>query len=116
MNKKTTTKHTITVEFENLKKRFYSGQLDIIQDDLHAGDVEHFEKGIKNLASDIQTIDDEGFRSLFQDGYTMVLLSGEEFDFVENFFAEKKSEEELIVAVVRNDKIVEEIHHSELSY
>jgi hypothetical protein len=116
MNKTTTTRHIIRVTSDQLKRRFYEGQMNILQDELQEGDTNFFEKGIKNLHDDIQTIENKGFRSVFLDGYTMVVLSPEEFDFVDSFFSKKKPDEELIIAVLRNGSIIEEIHHSDLSY
>lgn len=112
----TTTKHTITVQADSLKNRFYNGRMELLQDELQYGYTDHFERGIKNLHADIVTIKDEGFRSLFQSGYTMVLLGDKDFDYVEQFFKRDDSTEELVVSIMNGNEILEEVHHSDLSY
>jgi hypothetical protein len=78
----------------------------------------NFEHDIKKLYTDIHNINERGFTNLFDAGYTMVLLSGEEFDFVDRFFdrLEPSSEEELVIAIMRNGEIIEEVKHEYISY
>lgn len=113
----TTTKHTITVQYSDMKSSFYSSQLDMIKDELHGEDNKTFEHGIKNLHADIVTIENEGFGSLFRDGYTMVLLPGKDFDFVDEWFGDNKHlSEELVVVIMKGEKVVEEVRHTDLCY
>ena len=113
----TTTKHTITVQFNDIKSNFYQAQLDMIKDELHGGDIETFEQAIKNLHADIVTIGDDGFGALFREGYTMVLLPGKDFDFVDEWFSDNKNlSEELVVVIMKDGKVVEEVRHTDLYY
>lgn len=117
MNATTIIKRTLKVDSKDMKQRFYSSRLELLGDYL-SDNPEDFEQQIKHLHADIVTLKDEGFRSLFQDGYTMVLLTGEEFDFVDSFMDKpgKGTEEELTIAVTRNGEVVEEIPYTDLSY
>lgn len=117
MNKTTTTVHTIKVEFDDLKKRFYDSSLEMLTENLEDS-AESFEHDIKKLYTDIHNINERGFTNLFDAGYTMVLLSGEEFEFVDRFFdrLEPSSEEELVIAIMRNGVVIEEVKHEYISY
>jgi len=115
----TTTKHAIKVQADDIKNRFYSGRMDALLDELQIGDVEDFERGIKNLHADIVTVDEEGYSSLFRDGYTMVLLGEKDFEFIETWFKRDMpaaGPEELVVSIMRGKEVIEEVHYSDLSY
>lgn len=117
MNTTTTTVHTINVDFNDLKERFYNSRLEILTENLEDS-IESFERDVKNLSTDIHNINERGFTNLFNAGYTMVLLSDEEFEFVEMFFDRLKpsSKEELVIAITRNGLVIEEVKHEYISY
>ena len=118
MNIKTITLHTINTTEENLKRNLYSSYLDIFTDGLKEDTVDFFENDVHRLSDAIQTIDKHGFASLFKDGYTMMLLDPNDFDFVERFHNKPKffNEEDLVVKVLMKNGTTQVVNHDELSY
>jgi hypothetical protein len=115
---KTTTLHTINTTEEKLKKNLYSAYTDILADGLNEDTVEFFEYDAHRLSEAIQTIDKNGFASLFQDGFTMMLLDPKDFDFLENWVGKPKfpNEEDLVVKILMENGTTQVVNHSDLSY
>jgi hypothetical protein len=115
----TTTKlHTINTTEEQLKRNLYSSYLENLSDGLKEDTVEFFEQGAHRLSKVIQTIDKHGFASLFKDGFTMVLLDAEDFDFVEKWVNKPKffNEEDLVVKILMKNGTTQVVNHEDLSY
>ena len=114
MNIKTTTLHTINTTEEKLKKNLYSCYLDTMSCD----DVEYFENDVHRLSSAIQDLNNLGFKELFKDGYTMMLLDVRDFEFVERFHTKPKfkDEEELVVKILMKDGSTQVVSQEDLSY
>ena len=114
MNIKTTTLHTINTTEEKLKRNFYSCYLDTMSCD----DVEYFENDVHRLSSAIQDLNNLGFKELFKDGYTMMLLDAQDFEFVERFHTKPKfkDEEELVVKILMKDGSTQVVNQEDLSY
>lgn len=117
MNIKTTTLHTINTTEEKLKKNLYSSYLDLLTDSL-GDDLEYFEKDAQRLSRSIQEIHKLGFKELFENGYTMMLLDAQDFEFVERFHNKPKfkDEEELVVKILMKDGTTQVVSQEDLSY
>lgn len=113
---KTTTLHTINTTEDRLKKNLYSSYLDILTDGLK-DDIEYFEHDVHRLSSAMQDIEKLGFKELFKDGYTMMLLDPADFDFVDKWFNKPGSaEENLQIVITKKNGQVELVSHEDLSY
>lgn len=116
MNIKTTTSHTINATEEQLKRNLYSSYLDLLTDGL-GDDVEYFEQYAHMLSSAIQDIEKLGFKELFKDGYTMMLLDPNDFNFVDEWFNKPGSaEENLQIVITKKNGQVEIVSHDDLCY
>ena len=113
---KTSTLHTINATEEQLKKNLYSSYLDILNDLFNnEATVKCFENDVHRLSSAIQDIDKHGFTSLFKEGYTMMLLDTEDFNFVDQWFNEPGNSN-LQVVVTKANGSVEIISQEDLCY
>jgi hypothetical protein len=115
---KTTTLHTINTTEEKLKRNLYSAYVDIFNDGLKEDTVEFFEPDVHRLSEAIQTVDKHGFASLFKNGYTVMLLDAEDFDFVDKWFNKPKffNEEDLVVKILMKNGTTQVVNHDVLSY
>jgi hypothetical protein len=115
---KTSTLHTINATEEQLKKNLYSSYVDILTDGLKEDNVKFFENDAHRLSEAIQTIDKHGFASLFNEGFTMMLLDSEDFEFVERWFNKPKfpNEEDLVVKILMKNGTTQVVNHEDLSY
>jgi len=115
--RKTSTLHTINATEEKLKKNLYDSYLDILKDCLKEDTAEYFENEAHMLSEAIQTVDKHGFASLFKDGYTMMLLDPQDFNFIDRWFNKPGSgNENLQVVVTKSNGSVEIISDEDLSY
>ena len=115
----TTTKlHTINTTEEQLKKNLYSSYVDILTDGLKEDTTEFFEHDAHRLSESIQTVDKHGFASLFKDGFTVMLLNDEDFDFVDKWFNKPKffNEEDLVVKILMKNGTTQVVNAADLSY
>lgn len=105
---KTTTIIKVTVK--ELQQNLYRAFQDIMNDCLEDG-LEDYEMEVHRLSDCIQTIHKHGFRPLFKDSYTMLLLSGTDFDEVERFFDNKFRDglNCFEIVVTDNDGMVKEV-------
>jgi hypothetical protein len=101
----TTTKHTVNVTeselFLNLSKRF----LDILDDNIP--DHELFTIEACRLSDLLLTIEKSGWSSIFNDGYTAVVLSNEDMEYIEDFAKGKKGDGVLEVVIKRRNGSVQ---------
>lgn len=118
MNIKTTTLHTINTTEEKLKRNLYSSYLDILNDSLKEDIVEYFALEAHRLSEAIQTVDKHGFASLFKDGFTVMLLDNDDFEFVDKWFNKPKffNEEDLVVKILMKNGTTQVVNADELSY
>ena len=113
---KTTT--IIQVTREELQQNLYSAFQDILNDRLVDG-LEDYEMEVHRLSDCIQTIHRHGFRPLFKDSYTMLLLAYQDFLEVEKFFNSNSADSLncLEIVVTNKDGAIEErINQDEISY
>lgn len=117
-NIKTITLHTINTTEEKLKKNLYASYLDILSDGLKEDTVEFFENDTHRLSDAIQTIDKHGFVSLFKEGFTMMLLDLEDFEFVDKWFNKPKfpNEQDLVVKILMENGTTQVVNADDLSY
>jgi len=107
----------IRVTTTELKKNLYGNYLQLLNDSL-SDEMEYFEMDANRLTDAIQTIQKHGFTDLFKEGYTMMLLPEDDFNFVDQWFNRPGSaEEELEVRIYNEDQaLVETVKHEDLSY
>lgn len=117
---KTTTKHTLTVNATDLKKNLCASYMQLLQDELDAKetDLEYFKMDLDRFQDELDSIVKSGFAQSFRDGNTMILLNGEDFEFVENWFNKNKNlSEELVVRILDDEgNQMEVVQHVDLSY
>ena len=118
---KTSTLHTIYTTERQLKKNLYGAYAELLHDDAPIGegnnDVETFENDIHRLSGLIQDLRRNGFTDLFKDGYTMMLLDPQDFDFVDKWMNKPGSGDEgLQIVIAKDDKSTEIVSHEDLSY
>ena len=120
-----TTKQVIckTIEIhlkrEDLKRNLYCSFLDLFKDEVAQDeeDVEYFETDVCRLTDCMQQINKGNFEGVFADGYTMMILDGETFRFVENWFNKPGSaEEDLCLVITDKDGKVEVVDSNYLSF
>lgn len=117
---KTTTKHTLTVNATDLKKNLCASYLQLLQDELDAKEIdfEYFKMDLDRFQDELDSVVKSGFAQSFREGNSMILLNGEDFDFVENWFEKNKNlSEELVVRILDDEgNQMEVVQHVDLSY
>jgi hypothetical protein len=111
----TTTQYQINTTEEQLKKNLYSAYLDILTDGFK-DDVEYFEHDAHRLSAVIEDIGKNGFRSVFRDGYTMMLLTSDDFNFVEKWFRDEQPNQSLQIVIKMSNGETEIVDDEDLSY
>ena len=111
----TTTQYQINTTEEQLKKNIFSAYLNILNDSFQ-DDIEYFEQDVHRISGVIADINKSGFRSIFQDGYTMMLLSPDDFSFVEKWFRDEKPNQSLQVVIKMSNGETEIVDDEDLSY
>ena len=114
----TTTQYTITVTETELKKNFAASITDLLSDHIKFDeDIETFESDLFMLQDNFATINRSGFRSLFKEGFTPMLLSQKDFEDVEDFFRHHSADDsKLQIIISKEDKENEVIGHDDISY
>ena len=110
-----TTNYTIKVTAQELKKNLASSTVDILTDAL--GDVELFETDLNMMQDMMSSIEKSGFKHLFKDGMTPMLLSKKDFEDVEDFFREHSADDDTLkIVIVHHEDKIEVIGHDDISY
>jgi|688.fasta_scaffold935713_2 hypothetical protein len=110
MNKKTINKHIIEISAEEAKNRIVESFLDIIKD-YASEDIDDLKVQTSILDECVNDIRDNNWRKLFNEGYTMMILDREVFDFVEDFFIKKNkyqysAELEIVIKTENGDAFI----------
>jgi hypothetical protein len=117
---KTTTKHTITVKATDLKRNLYSSFMQLLQDELDGSEIdfEYFKMDLARFQDEVDSIEKNGFASSFRDGYTMMLLDSNDFEYVETWFNKPGSGvEELVIRILdNNDNQIEIVQDVDLKF
>lgn len=111
----TTTLHTINITEATLKQNFYESFMDVMKDGI-SDSLESFEMDVDRLYVAIQDIDRVGFRSLFQEGYTMMLVDSDDMEFMERFLREEFTNQSLQIVIKRTNGDTEIILEKDISY
>ena len=117
MNINVTQIHKIKVTSKSIFKNFSDNILDILHD--MNGDQETFENELHAFSGRLQDCRKNGFKTLFEEGFTPLLLNEDEFQYVENFFADKKDKygEEIVVEILDdNGNVIETVEHNKIQY
>ena len=114
----TTTQYTITVTETELKKNFAASITDLLSDHIkYDEDIETFESDLFMLQDNFASINKSGFRSLFKEGFTPMLLSQKDFEDVEDFFRHHSADDsKLQIIISKEDKEDETVEEYNISY
>ena len=117
----TTTKTIITIKKNDLRKNIADQFRDMITSCYSFQDVEDIENmqaDLNRLTDCLEQIDNGLLINVFGDGYTMMLLSFQDFETVEEFFQENSNNDnELEIHVTDSEgNIIEKIDSKYLSY
>ena len=114
----TNTQYTITVTETELKKNFAASIADLLSDHIkYDEDIETFESDLFMLQDNFATINRSGFRSLFKEGFTPMLLNDKDFKDVDDFFRQHSADDsKLQIVITKEDKDDEVIGHDDISY
>lgn len=114
----TTTQYTIAVTETELKKNFAASITDLLSDHIkYDEDIETFETDLNMLQDNFAMINKYGFRSLFKEGFTPMLLSEKDFEDVENFFRHHSADDsKLQIIISKEDKDDEVVEENDISY
>ena len=116
----TSTKTTMTIKKSDLKKNLADSFQDMLRDyslqDLE--DIENMQADLNRLSDCLEQINNGLVSNVFADGYTMMLLSFQDFETVEKFFQENShNDNELVIHVTDADgNVIEVIESKYLSY
>jgi hypothetical protein len=118
---KTTTRHTITMERDKAKYNLINSFVALLKDQCRIEgfeDVEMIEADIDRMTDCLGQINKGNFKDVFGDGYTMMILEPEDFDYVDNFFRKHlRNDEELDIVLTDKEGFTTEIiPHQLLSY
>lgn len=110
--------HTIHTTEVELKKNFAASITDLLSDHIkHDEEIETFEADLFMLSDHFASINKSGFKSLFKEGFTPMLLNDKDFKDVENFFREHSNDDsKLQIIISKEDKENEVINEEDISY
>jgi len=109
--------HKLKVTNKSLFKNFSSNILDILQD--ANVDQETFENELHAFSGRLQDCRKNGFKTLFEEGFTPLLLNEDEFQYIENFFADNKDKygEEIVIEILcDHGNVIETIEQNKIQY
>jgi len=94
MKIETNKKHTIYLEASNLQDKIIKSFIDIIQDYSSDEDADTLQSQVDSFNTCLKHIKNGEWATLFNEGYTMMLLDDETMQYVEKFFIAKEKEHE----------------------
>lgn len=117
---KTITKHILEVNAEDLQKNLCNNFMDILNDYLGES-VDDLKTNVAAFHKVLQLIGNYDWRSVFSEGYTMMVLSPDDFDFVDNFFQSKKNgraykNDELEIRIMKNGQYISRIDENSIDF
>ena len=113
---KTTARHIIKTTEQDLRTNLNDSFMDLLQDTLK-NDPDYFDDEVHHFSRILEDIGRNGFASAFRDSYTMMLLDGRDFDFLEKWnCSNRSSDEELVVEIMMKDGTTQVVNHTDLSY
>ena len=115
MKKTTTVIHTIEINYYEALKHFVACNNDLLND-LADDDVNELYIHIQSYAQAIKDFSEYKIKNICKEGYTMMLLDGEEMALVESFFVRDPENEDIQLKVVRDEEVVEIIPSDYLHY
>lgn len=113
-----TTNYTIHTTEAELKKNFAASITDLLSDHIkYDEEIETFESDLFMLQDNFASINKHGFRSLFKEGFTPMLLNEKDFEDVEDFFRHHSADDsKLQIVISKEDKQDEVIEECDISY
>jgi hypothetical protein len=115
MKKTTTVIHTIEIDYYETLKRFVERNNDILND-LADDNLNELYIHLQSYAQAIKDFSEYKIKNICKEGYTMMLLGEEEFEFIEGFFITDPENEDIQLKVVRDKEVVEIIPSDYLQY
>lgn len=93
VNTTTVTTHTLNLKGEDMKDNMIKSFLSVIEDYVREDDLQSLKMITATFNVCLNYIVDKKWSRLFNEGYTAMLLSAEEFAFIDHFFLSKKKEQ-----------------------
>lgn len=115
MKKTTTNIHTLEIDYYKMLEHFVESNNDIITD-LSTCSVRDLRLHLLSFAEAINDFDNSNVKRIFQEGFTMMLLDEDEFEFVEDFFTQDPENEDIQLKIVKDGKVVEIISSDYIQY
>jgi len=115
MKTTTTLVHTLEMNYYETLKRFVACNNDILND-LADYDINELYIHVQSYAQAIKDFSEYKIKNICKEGYTMMLLGEEEFEFTERVLAHGTENEDIQLKVVRDGEVVEIISSDYLQY
>jgi hypothetical protein len=115
MKKTTINVHTLEIDYCKMLEHFVESNKDIITD-LSTTCVRELREHLLSFAEAIKDFDNANIKRVFQEGYTMMLLDEDEFEYIEDFFTRDPENEDIQLKIVRDGEVVEIISSDYLQY
>lgn len=115
MKKSTTVIHTLEIDYYKALEYFVDCNNDALKD-LARSCPSELHLHLQSYTQAIKDFQDYKIKNICKEGYTMMLLPGDEFDFVEDFFVHDPENEDIQLKIVRDGKVVEIIPSDYLQY
>ena len=115
MKKTTTLSHTLEIDYYKALEYFVDCNNDILKDLAHSCTPELY-LHLQSYTQAIKDFQDYNIKNICKEGYTMMLLRGDEFNFVEDFFGCDPENEDIQLKIVRDEAVVEIISSDYLQY
>ena len=115
MKKTTTIIHTIEIDFYETLKGFVACNNDLLND-LADDNTNELYIHVQSYAQAIKDFSEYKIKNICKEGYTMMLLEEEEFEFIESVLTHGADNEDIQLKVVRDGEVVEIISSDYLQY
>lgn len=115
MKKTTTVIHTIEIDYYQALEYFVDCNNDILKDLAQSCTPELY-LHLQSYTQAIKDFQDYKIKNICKEGYTMMLLRGEEVEFIENFFVRDPENEDIQIKVIKDGNVVEIIPSDYLQY
>jgi hypothetical protein len=115
MKKTTTVIHTIEINYYEALKHFVACNNDLLND-LTDDSVNELYIHVQSYAQAIKDFSEYKIKNICKEGYTMMLLEEEEFEFIESVLTHGADNEDIQLKVVRDGEVVEIIPSDYLQY
>lgn len=115
MKKTTTVTHTVEIDYYQALEYFVDSNNEVLKDLAQSCTPELY-LHLQSYTQAIKDFQDYNIKNICKEGYTMMFLGQEEFNFVEGFFIRDPENEDIQLKIVRDGAVVEIISSDYLQY